>query len=122
MITGRQSLFLNLNRIHKLMLAPDSIRWAIHLNVTVIPRSRDPRHILLNFKALDIELSTDEIKLITEEWLPNSSGTAEEKGKEWESPETDEVELGDSEELEDTGKENDGSDNIVTGGENRDEL
>lgn len=49
------------------------LRWAIHLNVTVIPRSHDPRHILLNFKALNIELSDSEIKTISDEWLASKS-------------------------------------------------
>ena len=63
------------------MFALNFIRWAIHLNVTVIPRSRDPRHILLNFKTLDIELSQHEIKLITEEWLPTTSKGSEEESE-----------------------------------------
>ena len=92
------------------------------MNVTVIPRSRDPRHILLNFKALDIELSAEEIKLITEEWLPSSTQEAEEKGQEFQSLETNEVELEDSEELGDSGEENDGNDNHVTSDRDKDEL
>lgn len=49
------------------------LRWAMHLNVTVIPRSRDSRHILLNFKSLDIELTANEIQTISDDWLANKS-------------------------------------------------
>ncbi|XP_066931195.1 uncharacterized protein [Clytia hemisphaerica] len=32
------------------------LRWAIHVNVTVIPRSSNPKHISQNFRSLDISL------------------------------------------------------------------
>lgn len=41
------------------------LRWAIHLNVTVIPRSKNPRNIYLNFRALDFSLNDDEIGYLT---------------------------------------------------------
>jgi hypothetical protein len=113
------------------------LRWAIHLNVTVIPRSRDPRHILLNFKALDIELSKEEIKIITEEWLPSSNREDNEAGQESKNLETSEP--GDQETEENDGndnhaeaendgndnhaeEENDGNDNHVTSDGSKDEL
>jgi hypothetical protein len=110
------------------------LRWAIHLNVTVIPRSRDPRHILLNFKALDIELSKEEIKIITEEWLPSSNREDNEAGQESKNLETSEP--GDQETEENDGndeaendgndnhaeEENDGNDNHVTTDGSKDEL
>ena len=95
------------------------LRWAIHLNVTVIPRSHDPRHILLNFKALDIELSKEEIKLITEEWLPSSAKKDDETERQSDSLETSEP--GNQESLE-TEEKNDGNDNHVTNVESKDEL
>lgn len=71
-------------------------RWAIHMNVTVIPRSHDPRHILLNYKTLEIELNDNEIKLITEEWRSSKSqGKSEEDGRIIEEPtEKDEDSVG----------------------------
>ncbi|KXJ06339.1 JmjC domain-containing protein C [Exaiptasia diaphana] len=42
------------------------LRWAIHLNVTVIPRSNNPRNIALNFRALDLNLTNSEIATITD--------------------------------------------------------
>lgn len=37
------------------------LRWAVHQNVTVIPRSKNPRNIYLNFRALDFSLTESEI-------------------------------------------------------------
>ena len=64
----------------------------MHLNVTVIPRSRDPRHIVHNYKSLDIVLTDHEIKTITEEYLPTSTfeGGAVD-GEEVEANEKDDV-------------------------------
>lgn len=42
------------------------LRWAIHKNVTVIPRSKSERNIYLNFRSLDFNLTEDEIKYIDE--------------------------------------------------------
>ncbi|XP_031554411.1 uncharacterized protein LOC116291382 [Actinia tenebrosa] len=42
------------------------LRWAIHSNVTVIPRSSNPRNIYLNFRALDLELTESERETITD--------------------------------------------------------
>ena len=88
------------------------------MNVTVIPRSRDPRHILLNFKALEMELSEDEIKIITEEWLPSSSKDADTTEQESESLETSD---GEPESL-DAREEDDGNDYYGTSDRSKDEL
>ena len=40
------------------------LRWAIHKNVTVIPRSSNPIHIAQNYRALDITLFPDDIRHI----------------------------------------------------------
>ena len=74
--------FLEIASHHQFIVSQVILRWAMHLNVTVIPRSRDPRHIVLNFKALDIALTDNEIKTITEEYLPvtNLEEPGDEKG------------------------------------------
>lgn len=41
------------------------LRWAIHSNVTVLPRSSNPRNIYLNFRALDLNLTESEMETIT---------------------------------------------------------
>ena len=73
--------FIDIASHHQFIVAPVILRWAIHLNVTVIPRSHDPRHIVLNFKCLDIRLTEHEIKTITEEYLPVTSLEEEEDGE-----------------------------------------
>ena len=40
------------------------LRWAIHVNVTVIPRSKNPRNIYLNMRALDFTLKLNEIDVM----------------------------------------------------------
>ena len=65
--------FFEIASHHEFVVAQVILRWAMHLNVTVIPRSRDPRHILLNFNSLDIQLTANEIKLISEEWMAITS-------------------------------------------------
>ena len=47
------------------------LRWAIHENVTVIPRSSNPKHIGQNIRALDLSLLQEEIDLINsfDEWM-----------------------------------------------------
>ena len=42
------------------------LRWAIHKNVIVIPRSSNPNHIEQNFRSLDIKLHRLEIEAIDE--------------------------------------------------------
>jgi hypothetical protein len=98
------------------MLVLVLLRWAIHLNITVIPRSHDPRHILLNFKTLDMELSEHEIKLITEEWLPSTSQGTEQES---EGLGTNDEEPAD---LEGPGAREENDDNHVTNDGNKDEL
>ena len=100
----------------QLMLVLILLRWAIHLNITVIPRSHDPRHILLNFKTLDMELSEHEIKLITEEWLPSTSQGTEQES---EGLGTNDEEPAD---LEGPGAREENDDNHVTNDGNKDEL
>ena len=47
------------------------LRWAIHENVTVIPRSSNPKHIGQNIRALDLSLLQEECDLINgfDEWM-----------------------------------------------------
>ncbi|CAB4022524.1 Prostaglandin F synthase [Paramuricea clavata] len=108
--------FFEIASHYEFVVAQVILRWAIHLNITVIPRSHDPRHILLNFKTLDMELSEHEIKLITEEWLPSTSQGTEQES---ESLGTNDEEPADLEGPE-AREEND--DNHVTSDGNKDEL
>ena len=47
------------------------LRWAIHENVTVIPRSANPKHIGQNIRALDLSLLQEEYDLINgfDDWM-----------------------------------------------------
>jgi len=46
---------------HDYILSHIVLRWAIHNNVTVIPRSGNPNHIAQNFRSLDIKLHQQDI-------------------------------------------------------------
>ena len=78
--------FFEIASHHEFVVAQVILRWAMHLNVTVIPRSHDPRHILLNFNSLNIQLTANEIKLISEEWM---ASTSEEPSVQEEEPDED---------------------------------
>lgn len=47
------------------------LRWAIHENVTVIPRSANPKHIGQNIRALDLSLLQEEYDMINgfDDWM-----------------------------------------------------
>ncbi|KAL9971353.1 hypothetical protein ACROYT_G023866 [Oculina patagonica] len=56
------SLILEIASHYEFVPSQVVLRWAIHVNVTVIPRSKNPRNIYLNFRALDFSLNEDEIE------------------------------------------------------------
>ena len=53
------------------VIASVVLRWAIHENVTVIPKSSKPEHIGQNIRALDLSLRPEEIDMINkfDEWM-----------------------------------------------------
>lgn len=55
------SLILEIASHYEFVPSQVVLRWAIHENVTVIPRSKNPRNIYLNFRALDFSLTDSEI-------------------------------------------------------------
>ena len=55
------SLILEIASHYEFVASQVVLRWAIHVNVTVIPRSKNPRNIYLNFRSLDFSLNDDEI-------------------------------------------------------------
>ena len=55
------SLILEIASHYEFVPSQVVLRWAIHENVTVIPRSKNPRNIYLNFRALDFALTDEEI-------------------------------------------------------------
>ncbi|KAJ7393543.1 hypothetical protein OS493_006527 [Desmophyllum pertusum] len=59
------SLILEVASHYEFVPSQVVLRWAIHMNVTVIPRSKNPRNIYLNFRALDFSLNEDEIMYFT---------------------------------------------------------
>ena len=58
-------LILELASHYEFVTSQVVLRWAIHLNVTVIPRSKNPRNIQLNLRALDLALKPDEVEMLT---------------------------------------------------------
>ena len=59
------SLILEVASHYEFVASQVVLRWAIHMNVTVIPRSKNPRNIYLNFRALDFSLNENEIVYFT---------------------------------------------------------
>ena len=59
------SLILEISSHYEFVPSQVVLRWAIHENVTVIPRSKNPRNIYLNFRALDFSLTDSEISYFT---------------------------------------------------------
>ena len=57
------SLILEIASHYEFVPSQVVLRWAIHENVTVIPRSKNPRNIQLNIRALDFSLDDEEIEL-----------------------------------------------------------
>ena len=55
------SLILEMASHYEFVASQVVLRWAIHANVTVIPRSKSPRNLYLNFRSLDFSLTDDEI-------------------------------------------------------------
>eukprot|EP00794_Sanderia_malayensis_P015359 gene15359-16936_t len=58
------SLLTDLSTHYDYVVSHVVLRWAIHKNVTVIPRSASPNHIAQNLRSLDIRLSDYDIKEI----------------------------------------------------------
>ncbi|XP_028394202.1 uncharacterized protein LOC114518412 [Dendronephthya gigantea] len=114
--------FFEIASHYEFVVAQVILRWAIHLNVTVIPRSHDPRHILLDFKTLDMELTEDEIKQITEEWLPANNQGTEEEEQVTSNLDTDDEKVDDLESKTLDTKENDMNEEDQTTDKYKDEL
>ena len=57
-------LLLDISGHYEFVSSQVVLRWAIHKNVTVIPRSKSERNIYLNIRALDFNLTADEIEYI----------------------------------------------------------
>ena len=55
------SLILEIASHYEFVASQVVLRWAIHANVTVIPRSKSPRNLYLNLRSLDFSLTDDEI-------------------------------------------------------------
>lgn len=56
------------------------LRWAIHVNVTVIPRSINHNHIAQNFRSLDIKLHQSDIESLNElnDWMEELQNSEDE--------------------------------------------
>ncbi|EDO44979.1 predicted protein, partial [Nematostella vectensis] len=61
----QSKVFSEISSHYEYVISQVVLRWAIHQNVTVIPRSRNSRNIYLNFRSLDLSLNENEIEMIT---------------------------------------------------------
>ena len=64
-------VIINVANNYDFVAASVVLRWAIHMNVTVIPQSSHPKHIGQNIRALDLHLLPREIEQINKigEWM-----------------------------------------------------